>query len=66
VLEEIREGWIDLVLDQQHFLQGYLPILQICLTKKYQVSGLHIDTGGGLVHKEDVDALAPLVERQIK
>jgi simple sugar transport system substrate-binding protein len=65
VLEGIRGGWIDLVLDQQPFLQGYLPILQICLTKRYQVSGPHIDTGGGFVHKEDVDALAPLVERQI-
>ncbi len=66
VLEGIRGGWIDLVLDQQPFLQGYLPILQICLTKKYQFSGLHIDTGGGFVHKDNVEALAPLVERQIR
>jgi simple sugar transport system substrate-binding protein len=66
VLEGIRKGWIDLVLDQQPFLQGYLPILQICLTKKYQVSGLHIDTGGGFIHKDNVDALAPLVEQQIR
>jgi simple sugar transport system substrate-binding protein len=66
VLEGIRGGWIDLVLDQQPFLQGYLPILQICLTKKYQVSGLHIDTGGGFVHQDNVEVLAPLVERQLR
>ena len=65
-LEGIRGGWIDLVLDQQPLLQGYLPILQICLTKKYQVSGLHIDTGGGFVHKDNVEELAPLVERQLR
>ena len=35
-LEAIRGGWTDLVLDQQPFLQGYLPIVQRCLTKKYQ------------------------------
>jgi simple sugar transport system substrate-binding protein len=55
-----------LVLDQQPFLQGYLPIVQICLTKKYQVSGLHIDTGGGFVHKDNVEVLAPLVEQQLR
>jgi simple sugar transport system substrate-binding protein len=65
-LKGIKGGWIDLVLDQQPFLQGYLPVLQICLTKKYQFSGLHIDTGGGFVHKDNIDMLAPLVEQQIR
>lgn len=65
-LEAIRGGWTDLVLDQQPFLQGYLPIVQICLTKKYQFSGLHIDTGSGFAHKDNVEALAPLVEQQIR
>jgi len=65
-LEAIRGGWTDLVLDQQPFLQGYLPILQICLTKLYKFSGLHIDTGSGFAHKDNVEALAPLVEQQIR
>ena len=66
VLDGIRGGWIDLVLDQQPFLQGYLPIVQICLTEKYQASGLHIDTGGGFVHKGNVEEMALLVEKQIR
>lgn len=65
-LAAIRGGWTDLVLDQQPFLQGYLPIVQICLTKKFQFSGLHIDTGSGFAHKDNVEALAPLVEKQIR
>jgi simple sugar transport system substrate-binding protein len=65
-LEAIRGGWTDLVLDQQPWLQGYLPIVQICLTKKYQFSGLHVDTGSGFAHKDNVEALAPLVEQQIR
>ena len=65
-VEAIRGGWTDLVLDQQPFLQGYLPIVQICLTKKYQFSGLHTDTGSGFAHKDNVEALAPLVEAQIR
>ncbi|MGQ9625866.1 MAG: sugar ABC transporter substrate-binding protein [Anaerolineae bacterium] len=65
-LEAIRGGWTDLVHDQQQFLQGYLPILQICMTKLYKFSGLHIDTGAGLAHKGNVEELAPLVEKQIR
>lgn len=65
-LEAIRGGWTDLVLDQQPYLQGYLPIVQLCMTKKYQFSGLHIDTGSGFAHKDNVEALAPLVEDQIR
>lgn len=62
----IRGGWTDLVIDQQPWLQGYLPILQICLTKVYGFSGLHIDTGGGFASKENVDFLAPLAEKNIR
>jgi simple sugar transport system substrate-binding protein len=65
-LEAIRGGWTNLVLDQQPWLQGYLPILQICLTQLYQFAGLHIDTGSGFVHEENVEALAPLVEEAIR
>jgi simple sugar transport system substrate-binding protein len=65
-LDAIRGGWTDLVLDQQPYLQGYLPIVQICLTKKYGFSGLHIDTGSGFASKDNVETLAPLVEKQIR
>ena len=65
-LEAIRGGWTDLVIDQQPWLQGYLPILQICLTKVYGFSGLHIDTGGGFASKENIDLLAPLAEKNIR
>jgi simple sugar transport system substrate-binding protein len=36
-LAAIRGGWTDLVIDQQPWLQGYLPVLQICLTKSSAV-----------------------------
>ncbi len=44
-VDAIRKGYVDVILDAQPWLTGYLPILQICLTKKYGFSGLHIDTG---------------------
>ena len=65
-LAAIRGGWTDLVIDQQPWLQGYLPILQICLTKVYGFSGLHVDTGGGFADKSNIEFLAPLIEKEIR
>jgi simple sugar transport system substrate-binding protein len=65
-VEAIRGGWTDLVIDQQQWLQGYLPILQICLTHNFAFTGLHVDTGAGFAHKDNVDLLADLAEQQIR
>ncbi len=65
-VEAIRNGYCDLVLDQQPYLQGYLPILQICLAKKYGFSGLHVDTGAGFAHAGNIEALAKLAEEGIR
>ncbi len=65
-VEAIRGGWTDLVIDQQQFLQGYMAILQLCLSHNYAFTGLHIDTGSGFAHKDNIEILAPLVEKQIR
>jgi simple sugar transport system substrate-binding protein len=65
-VEAIRGGWTDLVIDQQQFLQGYMAILQLCLADNYAFTGLQIDTGSGFAHKENIEILAPLVEKQIR
>jgi simple sugar transport system substrate-binding protein len=62
----IQGGWTSLVIDQQEWLQGYLPILQICLTKVYGFSGLDINTGAGFVDKSNIDVVAPLAQKNIR
>lgn len=62
----IKDGYIGLVHDQQPYLQGYLPILQICLTKKYSFAGLYIDTGVGLIDNSNVDIVVSLAEQKIR
>ncbi len=62
----IQSGWLQLVIDQQQYLQGYFGVLQICLTKKYGFSGLQIDTGAGFADKNNIDQLAGLVQKQIR
>jgi len=62
----IQGGWLQLVIDQQQYLQGYFGVLQICLSHNYGFSGLQIDTGAGFISKDNVDAIAPLVAKQIR
>jgi simple sugar transport system substrate-binding protein len=62
----IKSGYLSLVIDQQEWLQGYLPILQVCLTKKYGFSGLYINTSGGFVDKSNVAFIAPLAAKLIR
>ena len=65
-VDAIRKGYTGVVLDQQPWLQGYLPVLQVCLAKKYGFSGLHIDTGAALIDKGNIDFVAPLAQKQIR
>ncbi len=65
-VQAIQSGFTDLVIDQQEWLQGYLPILQICLTKEFAFSGLHIDTGAGFASQDNIALLADLAEQQIR
>ena len=62
----IKSGYLGLVIDQQEWLQGYLPILQVCLSKVYGFSGLHINSGAGFLDKSNVDFVAPLAEKQVR
>ena len=62
----IKEGYQNLVIDQQPYLQGYLPILNICLTKKFGFSGLDVNTAGAFVDPKNVDVVAPLAAKEIR
>jgi simple sugar transport system substrate-binding protein len=65
-VKAITGGWTQLVLDQQEWLQGYLPILQTCLTSVYKFAGLYIDTGSGIVNKSNIGPLIPLINKEIR
>jgi len=49
VIDAFDKGYVQLTSDQQPFLQGYLPILSLCLTKIYGFGSMFNDTGAGFV-----------------
>ena len=53
----LKEGYVQLVIDQQPYLQGFLTVLNLFLSKKYKMLGLYIDTGGFVIDKELLEKL---------
>lgn len=64
--QAIKEGWVAVVLDQQPFLQGFLPIMQLYLAKKFGFAGMNVDTGAALITKANVEQVMPLVAKAIR
>jgi simple sugar transport system substrate-binding protein len=62
----IQNGWVTASFDQVLYLQGYLPVLQIVLTKRYMIPGLHIDTGVGTVTPQNIGTIKPLIDQGIR
>lgn len=62
----IQDGWITASFDQVLYLQGYLPVMQIAMTKRYLIPGLHIDTGVGTATPQNIATIKPLIDQGIR
>jgi len=63
VLAQMKAGYIQVEVDQQPFLQGYLPVIQASLMKKYGLSAWDVDTGRGLLAPSQVDSVLDLSKK---
>ena len=69
VLEAIRDGEIDFAIDQQQYLQGYLPVVLITLyleTGTVPGGGRAIPTGPGFVTSETAPQVMDLTSRGLR
>ncbi|MEV0587493.1 sugar ABC transporter substrate-binding protein [Nonomuraea sp. NPDC050310] len=65
VVAAIKDGQILFAVDQQQYLQGWLPITFLTLHKKNLNTvggGLPVNTGPGFVTKDNAEAIAKLAE----
>ncbi|NPV53448.1 MAG: substrate-binding domain-containing protein [Firmicutes bacterium] len=66
VIDAFKKGYVQLTADQQPYLQGYLPVLSIALTRAYGFAPISFDTGAGFVTKENYKDVAALAEAGIR
>lgn len=63
VLNSMKAGYIQVEVDQQPYLQGYLPVIQAALIKKYKLAAWDVDTGKGLLLPDQVDSVFDLSKK---
>ena len=57
VVDCLKSGWCHATVDQQPYLQGYLPVVQFFLRDKYGLGDWSVNTGALMLHAEDMAAL---------
>jgi simple sugar transport system substrate-binding protein len=65
-IDGLKSGYVSATLDQLLYLQGFMPVLQCVLTKKYKMPGLSINTGAGTVTPDSIDELVELIDAGIR
>ena len=66
VMLGFQHGYVQLTSDQQPFLQGYLPILSLCLQKKFNFAPILFETGAGFVDTSNWQAVSTLATAGIR
>ncbi len=63
VIDGIKSGYVTLTIDQQPYLQGFLPIIQLVLMKKYALGSWDVNTGNAIVDKSNVAIVEELSKK---
>jgi simple sugar transport system substrate-binding protein len=66
VIDAFKRNYVQLTSDQQPYLQGYMPILSLCMTLKYGMGAMNLDTGAGFVDVSNYAAVAEQANKGIR
>lgn len=66
VLDEMDAGYIQVEVDQQPYMQGFLPVMMVHLSKTVGLAPADINTGEALVYPADVAAVRGLSEQGLR
>ena len=66
VIDAIKSGYMTVAVDQQPYLQGYLPILQLYAIKKFKLGPWDVNTGKAMITAANVEAVEALSKEGIR
>lgn len=66
IVDAFADGWVQLTSDQQPFLQGYMPILNLCQQVVYGLGSINVDTGAGFVTPDNYESVAGLAAEGLR
>jgi simple sugar transport system substrate-binding protein len=66
ILRLIKAGPIRCTVDQQPYIQGFYPVVQLTLYLRYGILPSDIDAGAGIVERSNVDRVIELTKKQYR
>ncbi|KKC33483.1 sugar ABC transporter substrate-binding protein [Devosia psychrophila] len=66
VIEQMKAGYIQVEVDQQPYMQGFMPVMEVYLAKNFGLAPTDIDTGQGIVKAEDADSIMDLSAKGLR
>lgn len=66
VVEQMRKGYVQVQVDQQPYMQGFMPVMMVYLNKLAGLAPADIDTGRGIVTPADAEAIMKLSAKGLR
>ena len=66
VLQEMKAGYIQAHADQQPYMQGFMPVMEVYLAKNVGLAPSDIDTGNGIVLPSQADSIAAMAAKGLR
>jgi simple sugar transport system substrate-binding protein len=66
MLQQMKAGYVQVAIDQQPFLQGFLPVMMVYLNKTAGLPAFDVDTGQGVVLPKDVESIMALAKKALR
>jgi simple sugar transport system substrate-binding protein len=66
VLQAMEKGYIQVQVDQQPYMQGFMSVMQAYLAENFGLAPSDIDTGQGLIFQEDVPEIEELAAQGVR
>ncbi|PPE81127.1 ABC transporter substrate-binding protein [Kaistia algarum] len=66
VLQEMKAGYIQAHVDQQPYMQGFMPVMEVYLAKTVGLAPADIDTGLGLLLPSQADAVTDMAAKGLR
>jgi simple sugar transport system substrate-binding protein len=66
VLQQMTAGYVQVQVDQQPYMQGFMPVMEAYLWKTAGLTPSDMDTGQGIVTPKDVPAIMAMSKRGLR
>ena len=66
VVEQMKAGYVQAEVDQQPYMQGFMPVMMAYLHQTAGLAPSNVDTGQAIVTPADADAIMSLSEQGLR